>query len=368
VQMPEMDGYELVELLRGNRSTSRLPIIFVSAIYADEYHHRKGYDAGAVDFMSKPFIPEILLSKVRVFLGLYEQRREIESLYGQVVRFNEELEEMVKSRTAELKTAYETLAMLDKNKADFIAVIAHELRTPLSLVKGYGEMLYSEGIAAPGTAVQTMVEGIVNGARRMHNIVGVMLDMVRLENGVMEAIYERCAIGPIIETIQDDLGDVLQERRLDFSVHLADLPEIEGDSELLYKLFNNLIVNAVKYTPDGGRIDVSGQLLTGENNQVQLAIRDTGIGIDPQHHDLIFTKFYQTGSVALHSSGQTKFKGGGPGLGLTIARGIARLHGGEIWVESEGYNEAGCPGATFYVRLPVARPFFRQHPTQLPKD
>ena len=92
VQMPEMDGYELVELLRGNPDTAHLPIIFVSAIYSDEYHHRKGYDAGAVDFLSKPFVPEILLSKVAVFLDLYEQRLKVEKLAKQ----NAELYEMEK--------------------------------------------------------------------------------------------------------------------------------------------------------------------------------------------------------------------------------------------------------------------------------
>ena len=88
VQMPEMDGYELVELLRGNAATASLPIIFVSAIYSDEYHHRKGYDSGAVDFMSKPFIPEILLSKVRVFIDLYEKRRDLQNLVDELNRTN----------------------------------------------------------------------------------------------------------------------------------------------------------------------------------------------------------------------------------------------------------------------------------------
>ncbi|MBK9053175.1 MAG: response regulator [Chloroflexi bacterium] len=144
VQMPEMNGYELVSLWRGNRSTASLPVIFVSAIYSDEYNHRKGYDAGAVDFLSKPFVPEILLSKVRVFLELHTQRRELETVYAQVVRFNEELETQVRERTAELQRAYDMLAHLDQNKADFISVIAHELRTPLSLIRGYAEMLGEE--------------------------------------------------------------------------------------------------------------------------------------------------------------------------------------------------------------------------------
>jgi len=100
VQMPKMDGYELAELLRGNESTSKLPIIFLSAMYSDEYHHRKGYDAGAVDFLSKPYIPDILLSKVRVFIRLYEQRLQLES-WGHWLEF------LVAERTDELSQSYD---------------------------------------------------------------------------------------------------------------------------------------------------------------------------------------------------------------------------------------------------------------------
>jgi signal transduction histidine kinase len=86
---------------------------------------------------------------------------------------------------------------------------------------------------------------------------------------------------------------------------------------------------------------------------IQIVVSDTGIGIDPRFHELIFTKFYQTGQVSLHSSGKTKFKGGGPGLGLAIARGIVEAHGGKTWVESPRRDEEACPGSQFYVVLPL---------------
>jgi signal transduction histidine kinase len=113
-------------------------------------------------------------------------------------------------------------------------------------------------------------------------------------------------------------------------------------------------MNAIKFTPDGGSITIGGRYINGnEPPQVEIAIRDTGIGIDPALHKLIFEKFNQTGDFLLHSSGKTKFKGGGPGLGLAIARGIVEAHGGRIWVESPGYNEKSFPGSTFFVSLPV---------------
>lgn len=123
-----------------------------------------------------------------------------------------------------------------------------------------------------------------------------------------------------------------------------------ADTERLYQAIHNIVVNAIKYTPDGGRITISGRLLPGF---VEVTVADTGIGIAPENQELIFGKFDQLGNALLHSSGKTKFKGGGPGLGLPIARGIIEAHGGTIWVESEGYDEVRCPGSTFHILIPL---------------
>jgi signal transduction histidine kinase len=139
---------------------------------------------------------------------------------------------------------------------------------------------------------------------------------------------------------------------------MEDLPLIQGDPEALKKVFYHLISNAIKYTPDGGKIVVSGFLKEHGDPKfppggVEIILSDTGIGIDPRFKDLIFTKFYQTGELALHSSGKTKFKGGGPGLGLAIVRGIVEAHGGKVWAESSGYDEENMPGSHFHVVLPA---------------
>ncbi|HNH25826.1 MAG TPA: ATP-binding protein [Anaerolineales bacterium] len=113
-------------------------------------------------------------------------------------------------------------------------------------------------------------------------------------------------------------------------------------------------MNAIKFTPDGGQVKVMGRYINGsEPPQVEVSIKDTGIGVDTSMKDRIFEKFGQTGEVLLHSSGKTKFKGGGPGLGLAIARGIIQAHGGRIWVDSPGYNETTYPGSTFTISLPA---------------
>ena len=125
---------------------------------------------------------------------------------------------------------------------------------------------------------------------------------------------------------------------------------IYGDSERVYQALYNVATNAIKFTPDKGTITINGRLLPGF---VEIIISDTGIGLSAEHQSVIFEKFSQLGRADLHSSGKTKFKGGGPGLGLPITRGIIEAHGGTIWVESEGYDEVELKGSRFHILLPT---------------
>jgi signal transduction histidine kinase len=134
------------------------------------------------------------------------------------------------------------------------------------------------------------------------------------------------------------------------------IPPIRADSELLQKALDNLVVNAIKFTPDGGSIHISAAQVDGDRGGMcEIRIRDTGIGINAADREMVFEKLYQVGKVELHSSGRTKFKGGGPGLGLAIAAGIVKSHQGRIWVESEGYDEEKLPGSTFFIQVPLAK-------------
>jgi signal transduction histidine kinase len=140
---------------------------------------------------------------------------------------------------------------------------------------------------------------------------------------------------------------------------LDDLPSIQGDLKRLVQAFKNVIGNSIKYTPDGGSIRIWGRRLQEEGtngvmqNYVEVIVADTGIGIDRDDLELIFEKFYRVDSPDLHSTGSTKFKGAGPGLGLPIARGVIMAHGGKIWVESPGHDETRFPGSAFHILLPV---------------
>ncbi len=277
------------------------------------------------------------------------------SLYAEIANFNEQLEQMVAERTEELNRAYYVLEQLDRTKRNFINVAAHELRTPLTVIKAYGQMLTSFVSDQENSRVERALQGLLTGADRLHVIVNNMLDVAKIENQVMKLFKAPVDILDLLYDVRNSLPAEWSERQISLTfTALDDLPVIQADRQLLFKVFRNLLTNAIKYTPDGGEITVWGRVDTsGKQSYVEVVVSDTGIGIDPDQQALIFEKFYQTGEVALHSSGQTKFKGGGPGLGLAIVRGIVLAHGGDIWVESEGYDEEHCPGSDFYVRLPL---------------
>jgi signal transduction histidine kinase len=280
-------------------------------------------------------------------------------MYDQVAGLNEELERKVEARTEELANAYKVLEKLDKTKADFIGVSAHELRTPLTVISGYANMLNADPAIKNNPSKAALMEGILNGVGRMVQVINNMLDVTRIDSDVLDMQKTPSHLSVIFERVVAEFKGALDERRLTLEVTgLSRLPMVYIDPNLMYKVFYHLIINAIKYTPDGGYISVKGRVTRAPEigDVIEVQVTDTGIGIAPEHQKLIFEKFYQTGKLALHSSGATKFAGGGPGLGLAIARGIVVAHGGRIWVESPGCDEVNYPGSRFFVQIPLIRP------------
>ncbi len=261
----------------------------------------------------------------------------------------------LQERTRELERTNQILKNIDKTKTNFIQISAHELRTPLTLIMGYSQMLEQDTKDNP--ELLSLAQGILDGSERMTSIVESMLDVSRIDSNTLSLRKTGLRIDLLIKKVNKGFEKALEERNIVLNTEeLRELPPVPADPDLLLKAFNHIIMNAIKFTPDGGTITISGKFLNGnEQPQVEIAIRDTGIGIDPALHQLIFEKFSQAGDVLLHSSGKTKFKGGGPGLGLAIARGIVEAHGGRIWVESPGYDEQTNPGSTFFVSLPAEK-------------
>jgi signal transduction histidine kinase len=266
----------------------------------------------------------------------------------------DEMTESLQERTVELQKSNQTLEQMDRTKIRFIQVSAHELRTPLTLVQGYAQMVQLK--PKEYKDFEKYAKGIMDGTTRMVDIVDNLLDASRIDSNLLDISPSDVEIEALVEKARKAFSESFQERNITFSTDgLAELPIVQADKGLLYKVFYHVIMNAIKYTPDGGSVTVSGDtILYGDGrSEVEIKIKDTGIGVDPQYHELVFEKFYQTGEVLLHSSGKTKFKGGGPGLGLAISRGIMDAHHGRIWLKSPGYDEATNPGTTVFIRLPI---------------
>lgn len=256
----------------------------------------------------------------------------------------------------ELQKNNKILRLMDRNKSEFIQVAAHELRTPLTVIKGYGNLLRASSEVKSNPSLAEMLDGILRGADRMHEVVNMMLDVNRIDSETLKVASVPVLLKRVLQGLVNSLSKAAAERRIVIDLNYAeDTPVIYADPGLIEKALYQLVINAIKYTPDGGKVTLRARpvMLEGGAPGVEVAVQDTGIGLDPEHHELIFEKFYQVGSVALHSTGKTSFKGGGPGLGLSLVRGVARAHGGKTWVESAGQDEVNYPGCTFYLQLPV---------------
>jgi signal transduction histidine kinase len=252
----------------------------------------------------------------------------------------------------------ERLELLDSVKTDFVTIASHELRTPLTQILGYTDILdtLSQMPMIEPERVGMMTANIRKATERLEALIADMLDVSRLGLDAMDLRFMPTTLDAVIRLSIEPLQESIRQRKLQLTVRgLKGLPEIEADQQRLVQAFKNVVLNAIKYTPDGGRIDITGRLeRNGDGDEViHVEIKDTGIGIDPRNHELIFEKFFRVGDPGLHSTGATKFMGAGPGLGLTIARGVINGHGGRIWVESPGMDMERLPGTTVHIVLPT---------------
>jgi len=264
-----------------------------------------------------------------------------------------EMETHVAFISNELSGVQNKLERLDRSKSNFISVAAHELKTPLTLIEGYTTMMHDIPATGQSDQLERLIDGVNNGIRRLRSIVDDMIDVSLIDNNMLSLNFQPIWINQILGLIRNELINSITNRGqiLDLRSFPGGDQMLFGDPERLYQAFHNILSNAIKFTPDGGKIIVDGRTLPGFQ---EVTVSDTGIGISAEDQETIFEKFGQLGNASLHSSGKTKFKGGGPGLGLPIAKGIIEAHRGAIWVESEGHNEKSCPGSTFHILLPIS--------------
>ncbi len=338
VNMPEIDGFELAALIRQHPRYQKTAIIFISAVHLTDLDRLKGYEIGAVDYIQVPVAPEILRAKVSVFADLFRKTRALEE-------FNRELEQRVEERTAALAeaTEREREARLTAERAlqardVFLSIAAHELKTPLTSLKASAQVLTLK--LQKGDAEYP--EWLTNGLRivdqqsaRLARLIEQLLDVSRLDQNKQSVERRETDLAELVER----LVAAFQMRTHQHTLALtADSPLIANiDPDAIEQVMSNLLDNAIKYSPDGGQIDIEAR--KSADGYALLSVRDRGLGIPPEKQADIFERFYQAHADD-HRSGL--------GLGLYISKQIVQLHGGNIAVEYPPDR-----GTRFIVRLPV---------------
>jgi signal transduction histidine kinase len=226
-------------------------------------------------------------------------------------------------------------------------------------MKGYTEMLLEDNTISQD--IRVIMQGLHEGTLRLHEIMDSMFDIAQIDARTLQLHLQAIDVADLVREVCFGLTRQFAERSQSLEIDLPALPMLKADPNILHKVFFHLVSNAIKFTPDDGKIMVTGQELPprskeASNGGVQITISDTGVGVDPEYRELIFTKFYQTGDLGKHSTNKSRFQGGGAGLGLALAKGIVEAHGGRIWVQSQGYDEVHFPGSHFHVLLPLPTP------------
>ncbi len=269
--------------------------------------------------------------------------------------FNEQIEkkniEMAKMNSELIRWNAE-LKRVSELKSNFLSIASHELKTPLTSIKGYSDIIIDNMRDKIDDGVYRMIESINRAADRLHKVVNSILDVTRIEQKRLRLKPEMLDLAAVAKDCIDDLGQFSLKRGITFSCDFPEtLPDFYGDKMRIQQVFTNLFSNAIKFSPDGSKVEVA--IAVEEQDHFHITIHDYGVGIDKDEQKNIFDAFYEVGNANRHSTDFAKFMGGGTGLGLSIVKGIVERHGGRIWVESEGVRENEFPGSTFHVILPL---------------
>lgn len=345
VHMPGMDGYEVAHLMRHDPDSPRTPIIFVTAAYDDDIHRDRGYESGAVDYLAKPIEPGILLAKVRVFLELYQAKREVEEMKNS-------LESVVEIRTAELRASLQVADRLresaeeslhraeqaDQVRTRFLSRISHELRTPMNGILGLLQLLNRDELEEKQ---RTLVEGIESSANNLLVTLNEVLDFTQLSRGQIPSQASPFHLGVLLRDVSDSIQSQAAEKGLafeeDFKVDTGQ--HFLGDSNLIRRTLQAFGHNAVKFSARGTvRLLAEGQPGDGRIS-LRLGVSDEGPGISAEQRESIFESFVQGDESSTRTTG-------GVGLGLPVARALAEAMGGQVILESEPGR-----GSTFWLSL-----------------
>ena len=334
VNMPGMDGFETAAAIHARARSADIPIIFITAFLADELDRLKAYQHGAVDFLFTPVIPQILYAKISVFVALAMKNEELKKQARQLSQRTTELTATNQRLTREIEER-QTVERQNHAKDEFLAMLGHELRNPLSAISSAASLIGLPGVSLEG--VQRAKKIIQRQSQHLGRIVDDLLDLSRAMSGKILLNRAPLDLAALVATSLETYRATGRSTDYELEQDL-DPGWVDGDSTRLEQITSNLLDNALKYTQPGGRIEVRTWT---ENEDVVLSVRDTGVGIPAELLPQVFDVFVQGSSTLDRSQG-------GLGIGLSLVRRLSELHGGSIEADSKGPNR----GSTFTLRLP----------------
>lgn len=338
VQMPGMDGYEVAENITGYSKSKDIPIIFLSAVNIDKRFITKGYTSGGVDYITKPFDPDLLLLKIKTFARLYRQTKELNDI-------KHNLEKKVEERTAELIETNKELEASNTELQQYAFIASHDLQEPLRKIITFSQIV-KERFMENKDASQ-YVNRIIASSERMRILINDLLSYSRLAT---DPDFVTASLNIVLRGAITDLELVIKEKKA--IINIDDLPTIEMIPDQIRQVFQNIIGNAVKFAKPGATSEIKiWSDFTKEKSAVSKAVEkgaycriyisDNGIGFNEQYLDKIFTMFQR-----LH--GRAEYQG--TGIGLSIVKKIIEKHNGLVTAKSKE-NE----GTTFILVLPVSQ-------------
>ena len=330
IKMPGVSGFELAQLIKGSKRFRQIPILFLTAYMIADQDMVAGYGAGAVDYLTKPINPQVLRYKIAVFADLFRKTRALAEL-------NEKLEVRVQERTAELETSEAALRIAARQKDEFLAILAHELRNPLTPLRTGLDLLLRVKPAVP--SVDRTLEAMNRQLDHMVRLIDDLLDVSRINSGKLELKKERVDLAEVIDRAIDGARGFFERRKQSVTVDIPRSVNTVADAVRVVQILGNLLHNASKYTANGGTIRVA---LIQETGRALIHVIDSGIGLRPDEHDQIFQMFTRIDRPEPSNER-------GLGIGLALARSLAEMHSGTLSVGSAGPGH----GATFTLALPT---------------
>lgn len=343
VRMPTMDGFDTATLIRGRERSRHTPIIFLTGYESNTVNLFKGYSLGAVDYLVKPIVPEVLRAKVGVFVELFRKNQDLQYQLEQIRELKHDVKEHQRiNEERRLLLSREQAARADAEQAvrerdEFLSVAAHELKTPVTSLRGFAQTILRQlrrNETLDPERIRHAMETIDQQSTKLAQLVSQLLDISRIEAGQLQLDKQPTNITDLVSNLIDMLLPNLVKHTIAFNA--PDAIWVSGDSLRLEQVITNLIDNAIKYSPDGGPVQVD--IWTEPEAFVNIAVTDCGIGIPVEHRGHIFDRFYRA-----HASSHFA----GIGLGLYISQQIMQLHNGKLKVE---FPEQG--GTRFIAHLP----------------